>query len=433
MRGLEESPLIAELVAIGKGEEALPKSEAKRHHFIPKLLLNGFTGTDGLLRQLDKRSGAIQETDVPAAASQRWYYRFADADGEQTNELEAYFALVEGHGAAALRRVEESGELSEADRATISFFLAVLWARTPGARELGAAVSQEVFKMSVASHYADPADFRASYRTHEAENGADHKSDEEVEAFRQEVLRSVAAGAVKIHDPGGQNVMSLLLENAVENVPLIYAGTSWGLMRAGESEFLASDRGLAVFDPARPFPWVMDALFSSPRSQSTTPISSASCLIVVPGEPCFKIKESEPREVEIVNLGTYGWADRFVFGSDAERVQALAATARAEPERAPGPKPFRNIILLEGDPDDECLARAHRERGWPAYMRPRGEDGTVRTMDYMVVGADGDAVEIGVKSSELARRRGLKAAGLPPDAEVEGSVRTEVLHPTDLL
>jgi hypothetical protein len=43
-RAIDESPLIKELAEIGKGEKPLPKTEAKRHHFIPQLTLNRFTG-----------------------------------------------------------------------------------------------------------------------------------------------------------------------------------------------------------------------------------------------------------------------------------------------------------------------------------------------------------------------------------------------------
>lgn len=45
---------------------------------------------------------------------------------------------------------------------------------------------------------------------------------------------------------------------------------------------------------------------------------------------------------------------------------------------------------------------------------------------------DGDSVEVGIKTSELAKQRCLKAAGLPPDADAEGTVTTRYIHPLDL-
>ena len=105
--------------------------------------------------------------------------------------------------------------------------------------------------------------------------------------------------------------------------------------------------------------------------------------------------------------------------------------AKEEPDRIKEPRPFRNAILIERDFDDEHLADVHRERGWPPFMIDWSR-GFARRMDYMVVGPDGDSAEVGAATSELAKRRALKAAGLPPDSDVEGAFRTQHVHPLDL-
>lgn len=433
LRALREAPVARELASYGRGELELPKSGAKRHHFNPRLLLRGFAGPSGRLQQLDKGDdGRLIETDLDSAASRRWFYSFPDAEGEKSNELEDWFGLIERHSAPALKRVAETGRLSDTDRATISYFLAMLWARTPAAREMGEALSQEVFKLTCGSHYSDPREFLRSYREQEAAAGAEEKSDAEVEDFRLEILEGVQKGSPKIVDPHGSNVMSILLENAIENVPRLYGAMSWGLISAGEGEFVTSDRAVAVHDPARPYPWSMDALFSSPRSQSTTTVSSKSCLIVVPGRPVFQSHTATASEVEEINLRTYGWADRFVFGATPTVLEGLRERAREEPEAVKEPRPFRNVVLIERDPDDDSIAQEHRARGWPPYIREPAEDGTLRVLDYLVAGVDGDPVEVGVRSNRLARERGLKAAGLPPDSDV-GGVDTEVIHPAALI
>lgn len=432
-RAFAESPVVKQLITVGKGDASLPKSDARNHHYIPQLLLRRFTGDDKLLRRLDKSTGEVDKVGVPSAASQEGFYTFDDADGLPTNDVEAYFGIIENHAARALRRMERSGELGHADRATISIFLAMLWVRTPSAREQGEALSQEVFKMSAASFYADPAEFRRSYRKYETEDGAEPKNDKEVEEFRLEVMDAVQTGGVRIHDPGGSNVMSILLESALETAERLYLHASWGLMRAGEAEFVMSDRAQAVFDPDCPFPWVMDAPFSSLKSQTTTPLSSKSCLIVVPapGRPHFEVKTITGKEVDEVNLRSFGWAARSIFGSSTALVNRISEMATEEPDRVKEPRPFRNAILIERDFDDERLADAHRKRGWPPFMTDRSQ-GFPRRMDYMVVGPDGDSAYVGATTSELAKYRALKAAGLPPDSDVEGAFGTQHVHPLDL-
>jgi hypothetical protein len=163
------------------------------------------------------------------------------------------------------------------------------------------------------------------------------------------VKDAVQTGGVKIHDPGGGNVMSILLESALESAERLYLHSSWGLMRAGEGEFVMPDRAQAVFDPHRPFPWVMDAPFSSLKSQTTTPISSESCLIVVPApdRARFRVKTITGKEVDEVNLRSFGWAGRSIFGSSTEHKkdlrngkggtgshQGATALSQCDPDRA---------------------------------------------------------------------------------------------------
>jgi hypothetical protein len=67
-------------------------------------------------------------------------------------------------------------------------------------------------------------------------------------------------------------------------------------------------------------------------------------------------------------------------------------------------------MLVERDPSDTRLAEAHVKRGWPPYLQAPDDEGTMRQFDYMVVGEDGDPVEVGVTTTEMAKARAMKAA-----------------------
>jgi hypothetical protein len=415
---LEESPLIQELAEIGVGKKSMPKSDAKRHHFIPQLTLNRFSKADERLFQIDTGTGKPQRTSVYAAASRRRFYTFEDEDGNKNNDVEAYFSLVESHAAPALLRMDESGELSDADRATISFFLSLLWARTPGARSTTEKLGLQTNTMLMASHYGDPNTFMRMYREWEVEHGDGTRlSDDEAEALRKRTLREFRDGTLGFEDPGGGNTMALLLELALQQAGILFGAMGWALMRSDGAEFVSSDRGLAIFDPTPKFPWSSYAMASSPNAQTTIPVSSSSCLLLVPtGEATFEAGTVENRNVEQINLRTYGWAERFIYGSTQEAVVAVRREARKKPQDVVRPKPHRPVILVERNPDDTRLADAHRKRGWPAYLEGPGMDGETVQFDYMVLGEDGDPVEVGVTTTELAKERGMKAAGIPADA-----------------
>src|SRR5436853_3277295 len=209
LNAIEESPLVKELAEIGKGEKSLLKSDANRHHFIPLLTVSRFATGDERLFQLDTGTGKPQRTSVYAAASRRRFYTFEDEDGKKNNDVEAYFSLVESHAAPALLRMDETGELSDIDRATIAFFLSLLWARTPGARSATEQLGLQANTLLMASHWGDPNTFMRMYRQWEAEGGdGTCLSDEVAEELREKTLREFQDGTMGFEDPGGGNTMA---------------------------------------------------------------------------------------------------------------------------------------------------------------------------------------------------------------------------------
>ena len=390
----------------------MPTSHAKRHHFIPQLTLNGFTGKADVVYQLDVRTGKPQKTSAYAAGSRHRFYQFEDDDGNKSNVVEAYCSLVESHAAPALRKLDETSEVTDIDRATIAFFLSLLWARTPGARANAERLKQDSSKLFMASHYGDPRTFKRMYRQWEAKHGeGDPLSETEMEDLRKKSLREFQEDKLRLTEGDGGYVTATLLEIALQSCDLMYGGMSWTLMRApDDGEFITSDRGLAVFDPTPRFPWSGHALASSPNSQTTIPISSSSCLLLVPtGEADFEVSDLNRVEVESINLRTYGWADRYIYSSSQEMVADVRRAARKKPEQVTRPKPHSGVMLVERDPSDTWLAEAHIKRGWPPYLQAPDDDGTMRQFDYMVVGEDGDPVEVGVKTTEMAKGRAMKA------------------------
>lgn len=404
------SPLIRELVAIGKGDKKIPESDAKRHHFIPQLALSQFTSNGSQLFQLDTRSGKPQRTSVKSAGSRHQYYRFPTNDGGSTTLVESYFALVEGHAAPAIRRLLESQTVSVADRATIAFYLSLLWARTPGARSASEDVAKQSNLMVLGTKHGDARSFRNLYREFEEEAGSDEPlSEDEIEDLRLRSIRSFRRGGdLQIVDPGGSNAMAALLKIALDVAGLFFDGTRWTLLTTEGSEFVTSDRALSIYDPAPRFPWSAHAVSSSSLSQTAVPLGLRSCLVLIPSQkPAFERRSAARGEVRQFNLRTYGWADRYIYGSTQETVVSVRKAAKRYPDLVKRPRPLRLVTLVESKEGDTRLADDHRRRGWPPYLQAPGEDGLPRRFDYMVLNEDGDPVEIGVSATEMAKARSL--------------------------
>lgn len=433
LAAFDEGPFGQELIQIELGLRDWPTTEARRHHFIPKFLLDRFAGEDGRPVQLDVTSGVSRSVSARTAASRKDFYTFENDDGERSNQIEAIFAMIENHAAPALRRLEDASQISEIDRATIAYFLALLWARTPAARERAEALSKETAAGLLASKVNDREAFDEMIRQAGETDPELRLGPEEAEAARQKTLEMLGDGTLTLVDPDGGATTGMLIEMAHDTAMLIFAGMSWTLLRSpgGKSEFITSDRGLACFDPTPQHPWSSHTIYSSENAQTYFPISGNAAILVMPGPPTLQGLDLTARAVMETNLRVYGWADRFIFGRSQELATQVRRKAKQKPQLAAPPTPNRLVKVIERDPDDDRLARAHEARGWPAYMTETDESGRTQKLDYFVIGEDGNAVEVAIDAADLVRRRAYKAAGLDPasDAELPGRVATKVVSP----
>jgi hypothetical protein len=427
----DEGPFGQELIQIELGLKSWPSTSAKRHHFIPRFLLSRFANPDERLVQLDKRSGAPQAISAKRAASRHHFYTFEDDEGQKSSIIEVIFAMVEDHAAPALERLEKEGRASDIDRATIALFLAFLWARTPAARERAETLAKETAAGLMASKMNDRKEFMELLRKREADDEEFRMTPSEAEKLRKDTLAMLQDGSLSLVDPDGGRTTSLLIEIAHDTSMLMCGAMEWTLMRAHGAEFVTSDRGAASFDPTPQHPWSSHTIYSSPNAETFFPISSDYCLVVSPGEPGLRTLDANRATVMETNLRVYGWADRYIYGRNQEAVTAVRRALKKKPHLAAAPLPHRQVMVIERDPDDDRLAQAHVARGWEPYMIETDENGFPRQLDYMVIGEEGNAVEIAMNGDDLVRRRALKAAGYSPDSNIDlpGGIKTVPLDP----
>jgi len=396
------------MIQIELGLAEWPEPDAKRHHFIPQFMLNRF-GRKRIC-QLEKATGKPQSILVAEAASRRHLYRFEDDDGNKSSVVEGIFAMAEEEAAPALLRVEEDGEVSDHERAAIALFLSYLWARTPAARKSAEAVGEEIRLGFAATQLSDPEDFKR--RMSELK-----KTPGELEVLRQRMLRQLRNGEIRSRDPDGGPTTSLLLQSAHELATEMFASTEWTLLRSHTHRFVTSDRGTVSFDPYPAHPWSGAAVLSSPDAETFFPISATHCLRISPGDPELRTVEAFPSQVLEINLRLYGWADCYIYGGSQKDVCAVRRALKTSKRKYALPhSPARFATLLQRDPEDDRLAQSHLARGWPAYLTALDENGIPEQLDYMVVGENGTAVEIGISSEKLSRNEPARQAATPRES-----------------
>ncbi|HEX8753029.1 MAG TPA: DUF4238 domain-containing protein [Solirubrobacterales bacterium] len=123
----------------------------------------------------------------------------------------------------------------------------------------------------------------------------------------------------------------------------------WTLLRAPEGRFITCDRGYAIHDPTPSVPWAAQALLSSENSETTFPLSSEVCLRLRRGSASagLSIAEVDARQVEQINLRTYGWAEDYMFGETQAALVAVRTAARQRPADVVRPLPLTQAIMVE--------------------------------------------------------------------------------------
>lgn len=426
---LKASPVTAAFMKMVHSNDfsRLDKNTAKRHHFLSQFLLRGFArahnGKDCVFQMETRTRKAPIRVNVRTAASRHRYYAVPDEDGSPSNRNEGYLALVEEHAAPALRHLlDDPASLSPGERATIAFFVALQTMRTPAAEQQITTVANAAFQNWASEFYSDRRAVAQRHREYFGE-----ATEEQIEQFRQETLAQIRDGRISLS--GRAAALSTGLIHAVENVPWLIE-FDWTLLRSPSGGFITSDRGYAIHDSAPRFPWSFQALLSSDRTETTVPLSDTACLLMRPLPMGCRLtaREASQREVETINLRTFGWADEYVFGRSQEVLVAVRTATRRRPGDVVRPKPFVQVVGMEPDPNDTSLIEANLRRGWPPQLA--NNQGELR--DYIVIPCDKPHPELRALVDRLAEQRARKRAGIDPEEPIEGRLIHNAIHPLDI-
>jgi hypothetical protein len=386
---LTESPLIAQLRQIGSGEQSLPPSFARRHHFVPAFALAQFAqppGTrDGWLHQLDVRSGRPQRTRPDDAAFVRDLYTYEDRNGELSKSVEAFFSIVESHAAVALDRLRvDPDALSPQDRETIAFFLALQESRTPEGLIRAQQMRQVAFEIKASMDLSNAESFRRAF----ASEHVNALSLAEAEELRLRLQQQLLDGRVSYEAPR-TGAMKQIVSASADLAASIYSLDWTVLVADGDAEFVTSDRPISMVDLTPEYPWSGNAWNSSPGAISFYPLSPGMGLFIKPGGDCgYGLATSGPDQVRRLNLMTYGWAERFIYGRSQEVVCRVRRQASSHASEVARRRPPKQVILVPGDVFEPSVTAEYVRRGWPRRILVTDDDGRRRAMSYVVINFD---------------------------------------------
>ena len=403
-----EGPLAKHLRDIAEGKRPMPTTRARRHHFVPSFALSKFATPqkrDGVLFRLDTKTGQPRKTTPDKSCFIEELYTHEDDTGAQDRVLEAFFSVVENYAAQALERfLADPMGLGDEDRQTIAYYLGFQYQRTPVALQHSAQTQQAMMAVMMGLQFAHAESFRERHREMFKD---DNKTDEEIEELRVKTMAMLKAGEITFDNPELAAFQMMMRTSDV--VASSIANLSWLLLEAKADEFVTCDRALAMHDPTPKFPWSGHALISSPKAQTSYPLSPKHCLVLVQRPQPVALAEADAEDVREFNLRTYGWASQYIYGRTQEVVQRIRAQAKDKPELVIRPRTPKPVILKEVDPNDRTVGAEHAKKGWPRTVAITDDEGNQRIASYQLIDPKDQKSVAEAISAEEATQRALSA------------------------
>ncbi len=365
--------LAGHLRAIALGDKPLPDAPGERHHYVPQMLLRRFRAPRSReVFELDKTDGTCRAVAPKDAAWEPDFYAVESIGDNRAGLVEAVLALGENYAARALDRFLASPmELTADDRLDLAFFVAMQEQRGPGflselkARMEEAATMEAVVKLT---NFRGPA-----------------KRRREAEELRDDLL----AGRVLLEVPMN-NVLVAMMETFAQ-IAFVVRDMPWTLLSTTGDPFVCSDWPVTKHDAAPPHSRVAAAWLSSPAVRTTFPLSWRSCLLISPGGADPLAVRSTLTQVRKINLRTYGWATRYVYGPTAAVLTELHEFALEYPDDVPRRTPHRHVVLEDLANADPAVADMNASRGWDRTIAVRQADGSFHAVSYEVISSIEDA------------------------------------------
>lgn len=315
---------------------------AKRHHYVPRFLIARFADPPrgGQIVQLDKSTGRCVPTTPRNSAVIGRYYDFTTGGDEIPVEMpEDTLSLVENETAPLVEALATPGTLlTDSERLTVALFAALLSLRTPHGRDWLKLIEERSARKFLVDVSEQPEVFERIF----AEIG--EAGDPEVS--RRNLARSLSREGVQIQAPPERQI-AMMFALALDLAPVM-TEMAWTILRAPESErLILGDSPLTMYDPEVEGRRRGHGLYSSPLAETVLPLDPAFALRLSPaGDDLPDVKVDVPT-IRDLNLRTYAWAQRFVFGQSQAHVTGARAYARRHKAEAAVRAPRRPRLVLD--------------------------------------------------------------------------------------
>lgn len=288
-----------------------------RHHFLPISYLQRFA-VGGYVWLYDRKRQSFRRQKPIKTAAQRHRYSIEAADGGKSPVLEERLAVLEGDAKPLFDKMIDRKSLTWDEREVVSYFLAVLFHRTPRRdRELGECYS-EFAKIMFTRNLGNSGVLK-------------HLSEQAAASGRPPVdparlLDHLNSGAVKAAP--SRNLSNAIMCERVPSLAASFANADWVVAHAdGNAAFVTCDSPIAILATNVSASKLRPYGVASPEVTKVVALSATTCLFFTGSQPRTSHLTLGEADVRHVNIAIVRETEEFAFGPDESELRGLVNDA----------------------------------------------------------------------------------------------------------
>jgi hypothetical protein len=298
-----------------------------RHHYLPQFYLKGFSPNNSKLYVFDKKISdeksrfRYQTTEKIAFENNLYTYRTKDLKKETLEDL---FCQIEGLAKTVIIKLEKREDIAPIERGHLALFVALLWLRTPTARNETLGAQEELAEKMMRMRYHFPQQ-KELMKKFFAERG-EKKTEEEIDDLIDFATNPKRSKIVIDFPPEHWIKQMITLAN---DIYIYLAHCEWEIRHSVKKyAYLTSDHPVLLIPSEKPHPFYGVGLIT-PGVKKTVPLTASMYLVMhEPQKEKFILVHTvgDKKFYNKVNEWTMKNAERFVFSPDLGKVEKMVKT-----------------------------------------------------------------------------------------------------------
>jgi hypothetical protein len=289
----------------------------KRHHYLPRFYLEGFT-RNRLLWLYDRERKQFRPGTPEKTAVIKHYYVLEMEDGGKDFSIERYFSVVEGKAKTVIDKIQRRTIITPAERADLALFIALLITRTPrferDVQAMADAAAKHLIKRGVPNVETVENLLRRSGTKLDPQDMLKFIQDEQ---FTLKMSRNF--------------ILSAMVEKA-HKFGLDVCLMNWKIVHAPErTSFITTDQPVGFFVPPASRRIHEPVLgLASEKITKLIPLTQRTAVVIGNFGGQLTHQDFTQQEVRDVNIAVATECEGYVIGRDEELVRSVVTASKVD-------------------------------------------------------------------------------------------------------